>query len=57
MYPLGPVFHGAGINITAMSLTGKLDIGIIACRDLVPDVWRLADEFETALKELLDATA
>jgi WS/DGAT/MGAT family acyltransferase len=57
MYPLGPVFHGAGLNITAMSLTGKLDIGIIACRDLVPDVWRLADEFETALKELLDATA
>jgi WS/DGAT/MGAT family acyltransferase len=57
MYPLGPVFHGTGLNITAMSLTGKLDIGIIACRDLVPDVWRLADGFEPALKELLDATA
>jgi diacylglycerol O-acyltransferase / wax synthase len=57
MYPLGPVFHGTGLNITAMSLTGKLDMGIIACRELVFDVWRLADEFETALKELLDATA
>ncbi|HUM00336.1 MAG TPA: WS/DGAT domain-containing protein, partial [Mycobacterium sp.] len=57
MYPLGPVFHGSGLNITAMSLTGRLDIGIIACRDLVPGVWRLADEFETALKELLDAAA
>jgi diacylglycerol O-acyltransferase / wax synthase len=57
MYPLGPIFHGTGLNITAMSLTGKLDIGIIACRELVSDVWRLADEFETALKELLDATA
>lgn len=57
MYPLGPVFHGAGLNITAMSLTGKLDIGVIACRELAPDVWRLADEFETALKELLEATA
>jgi diacylglycerol O-acyltransferase / wax synthase len=57
MYPLGPVFHGTGLNITAMSLTGKLDIGIIACRKLVPDVWRLADGFEAALKELLDATA
>ncbi len=57
MYPLGPVFHGTGLNITAMSLTGKLHMGIIACRELVSDVWRLADEFETALKELLDATA
>jgi diacylglycerol O-acyltransferase len=56
MYPLGPVFHGAGLNITALSLTGKLDIGIIACRELVPDVWHLADEFESALKELLDVT-
>jgi len=57
MYPLGPVVHGTGLNITAMSLTGKLGVGIIACWELVSDVWRLADEFETALKELLDATA
>jgi WS/DGAT/MGAT family acyltransferase len=57
MYPLGPVFHGTGLNITVISLTGKLHIGITACRGLVPDVWRLADGFETALKELLDATA
>jgi diacylglycerol O-acyltransferase / wax synthase len=57
MYPLGPVFHGTGLNITAMSLTGKLDIGIIACRELVPDVWCLADGFETALKELLETAA
>jgi diacylglycerol O-acyltransferase / wax synthase len=57
MYPLGPVVHGTGLNITAMSLTGKLGVGIIACRELVSDVWRLADEFETALKELLNATA
>jgi diacylglycerol O-acyltransferase len=56
MYPLGPVFHGAGLNITAMSLSGKLDIGIVACRQLVPDLWRLADGFETALKELLEAS-
>jgi diacylglycerol O-acyltransferase / wax synthase len=56
MYPLGPVFHGTGLNITVMSLTGKVGIGIIACRELVPEVWRLADGFENALKELLDLT-
>ena len=56
MYPFGPVFHGTGLNITVMSLTGKLDIGIIACKELLPDLWQLADDFEAALKELLDAT-
>ena len=55
MYRFGPVFHGTGLNITAMSLTGKLDIGITACRELMPDLWQLADQFQTALTELLDA--
>ena len=57
MYPLGPVFHGTGLNITAMSLAGKLHVGIIACHELVPGVWDLADEFAPALQELLTATA
>jgi WS/DGAT/MGAT family acyltransferase len=55
IYPLGPVFHGTGLNITVMSLTGNLDVGVIACRELVPDVWLLADDFETELKELVAA--
>ncbi|KUI09890.1 diacylglycerol O-acyltransferase [Mycolicibacterium acapulense] len=55
LYPLGPIFHGSGLNITVMSLTGKLNVGIIACRKLVNDLWDLADRFETALDELLAA--
>jgi WS/DGAT/MGAT family acyltransferase len=56
MYPLGPIFHGSGLNITVMSLTGKLDVGIVSCPELLPDLWDLADDFEAALSELLDAT-
>jgi len=56
MYPLGPVFHGSGLNITVMSLTGKLDVGIIACPELVPDLWELADDFSVGMEELLLAT-
>jgi WS/DGAT/MGAT family acyltransferase len=56
MYPLGPIFHGSGLNITVMSLTGKLDVGIVSCPELLPDLWDLADDFEVALDELLDAT-
>ncbi|MCA2363629.1 wax ester/triacylglycerol synthase family O-acyltransferase [Mycobacterium avium] len=52
MYPLGPIFHGSGLNITAMSLRGKLDVGLIGCPDLVPDLWELADEFAVAMEEL-----
>src|SRR6201987_4236361 len=53
MYPLGPIFHGAGLNITVMSLNGKLDVGIISCPELLPDLWDLADDFQVALEELL----
>ena len=54
MYPLGPLFHGCGLNITVMSLDGKLNVGVISCPDLVSDLWRLADDFDVALEELLE---
>ncbi|MDM4141977.1 MULTISPECIES: wax ester/triacylglycerol synthase family O-acyltransferase [Mycobacterium] len=54
MYPLGPIIAGAALNITVMSLNGRLGIGIISCPDLVPDLWDLADAFPAALKELLN---
>ena len=56
MYPLGPIFHGSGLNITVMSLTGGLDVGLLSCPDLLPDLWDMADDFAVALDELLDAT-
>jgi WS/DGAT/MGAT family acyltransferase len=56
MYPLGPIFHGSGLNITAMSLNGKLDIGLISCPELLPDLWEMADEFPIVMEELLAAT-
>jgi WS/DGAT/MGAT family acyltransferase len=54
MYPLGPIFHGSGLNITVMSLNAKLDVGIASCPELVPDLWELADNFPVALEELLE---
>jgi diacylglycerol O-acyltransferase / wax synthase len=56
MYPLGPLFHGCGLNITVMSLNGKLNVGVISCPDLTPDLWRLADDFDVALEELLECS-
>ena len=56
MYPLGPIFHGSGLNITVMSLSGMLDVGLISCPDLLPDLWDMADDFRVALDELVQAT-
>lgn len=53
LYPLGPIFHGSGLNITVMSMSGKLNVGIISCQKLVDNLWDLADSFETELDELL----
>ena len=56
LYPLGPVQHGAGINITVLSTDGRLCFGALACKDLVPDVEEIASEFEAEigrLKELV----
>ena len=56
MYPLGPIFHGSGLNITVMSLNGGLDVGLISCPDLLPDLRDMADDFQVALDELVAAT-
>jgi diacylglycerol O-acyltransferase len=54
MYPLGPLFHSSGLNITVMSLNGTLNVGIIACPQLVPDVRELAENFPVELTTLLE---
>jgi diacylglycerol O-acyltransferase len=55
MYPMGPVFHGAGLNITVLSYMDQVFWGFMACRELVPDVWDLCRDVEDAVAELLKA--
>lgn len=50
--PLGPVFHGAGLNITVMSNAGKMHVGVIACRESMPDADALVRHFPTELARL-----
>ncbi|NMN94039.1 WS/DGAT/MGAT family O-acyltransferase [Antrihabitans stalactiti] len=53
MYPLGPVFHGAGLTVTVLSIENQLNVGLIACTELAPNLWSLADAFPEALDELV----
>ena len=41
--PLSIVTDGMGLNITVHSYLDRLDFGLIACRELVPDLWDLLD--------------
>ncbi|MCU1461274.1 MAG: hypothetical protein JWO37_1349 [Acidimicrobiales bacterium] len=51
-YPLGPIIEGAGLNITVLSNMSNVDFGAIADRELVPDLWSIADGFADAVAEL-----
>lgn len=54
MYPLGPVFHGAGLNVTVFSSEGHLNLGVIACKEQVPDPWPIVESFVDDIKVLLE---
>jgi diacylglycerol O-acyltransferase / wax synthase len=51
-YPMGPILEGAGLNLTVLSNMGNVDFGAIACREMVPDLWDIADGFAEAVTEL-----
>jgi WS/DGAT/MGAT family acyltransferase len=58
IYPASAVTDLTGaLNITLFSYDGSLDFGLIACREIVPDVWNLIGYLEDALAELLDLVA
>ncbi|MGW3349113.1 WS/DGAT/MGAT family O-acyltransferase [Nonomuraea rubra] len=44
-----------GVNMTAFSYDGSLDIGIVTDREMVPDAWELAGYLSDALEELRNA--
>jgi len=56
LYPLGPVFHGAGLNVTVMSSNGKMHVGLIGCQDALPEIAELAEKFPAELDALYAAT-
>jgi len=52
-YPVSAISDiSGGLNITVISYDGHLDFGVIACREMVPDVWNIMDYLREALDEL-----
>lgn len=52
IYPASIVFDGFAMNITLVSYNQSLDFGIVACRRSLPEVQRMIDYLEEALREL-----
>jgi diacylglycerol O-acyltransferase / wax synthase len=57
MSPMGPVFHGAGLNITVLSYMDSVDFGFMACRESVPGLWDVASAVSESVEELKKAAA
>jgi WS/DGAT/MGAT family acyltransferase len=55
VYPFGPLLPGTGLNVTVLSNMGNLDVGLLCCPDLVPDIWEIAEAIPAAVQLLVDA--
>jgi hypothetical protein len=51
-YPISVITDGMGLNITVMSYLGRLDFGIVADREQMPDLWSLIGWLGDALEEI-----
>jgi WS/DGAT/MGAT family acyltransferase len=55
-FPVSIVTDGQGLNITVVSYLDRLDFGLIADRDLIPDLWDMADDLIDEITVLKEAS-
>ena len=54
--PVSTIADGMGLNITVHSYMNQLDFGLIADRELVPDLWDMVDMHIDEIDRLFEAT-
>jgi len=54
--PVSTVSDGVGLNITVHSYVDRMDFGLIADRESVPDLWHLVDLHIAEIERLFEAT-
>ncbi|WP_062800215.1 WS/DGAT/MGAT family O-acyltransferase [Williamsia muralis] len=52
LFSVGPLIEGIGLNVTAWSYAGRLNVSILSCPDLVDDLGPLVARMRPALDEL-----
>jgi diacylglycerol O-acyltransferase len=48
-YPLSVLIDGQSLNITVVSYCDAIDFGLMACRDTIPDIEKIAEYIDTAM--------
>jgi hypothetical protein len=54
--PVSTITDSMGLNITVHSYLDRLDFGLIADRELIPDLWELVDLHIDEIARLFEAT-
>jgi len=52
LFSVGPILEGIGLNVTVWSYQDRVNVTVISCPDLVPDLAPLLDQFGPALQDL-----
>lgn len=55
IYSVGPILEGIGLNVTVWSYRDRLFVGVLACRDTLPEPHRITEAMAASLDELLVA--
>ncbi|MDG2114093.1 MAG: wax ester/triacylglycerol synthase family O-acyltransferase, partial [Actinomycetota bacterium] len=53
-YPVSTIAEGQGLNITVQSYEDKLDLGLVGCRELLPDLWHLIVDVDAEIESMLE---
>ena len=56
MFPGSVIMEGMGLNVTVLSYIDRIDIGLSADPELVPDLWDMADLMPKAMNDLMNAS-
>ena len=57
LFSVGPILEGIGLNVTVWSYQDRMNVTVLSCPDLVPDLAPLVAEFDPALKDLTQGAA
>lgn len=50
-YPIAPIYDGNGLNITVMTYRDQMDVGIVACPQLTPDLELITESITETIDE------
>ena len=52
IFSMGPILESIGLNITVWSYLDEMNVGIVSCPELMPDLWDFVSDMHDALGEL-----